>query len=408
MRLGMIFHVARKEILSTLRDRRAIISSLLIPLLILPVIMLGLPLLLGGLFEREQSTVTEIPVIGLANLPNDLKLSLEDQNIRFIEETNVEALVREGDYQVALNVPDKFEASLSAGEQVTLTLYSKRGNLRSELNAEKIEDAVETFSESIIEEELKEAGLTLDVLNPITVATQDASSDAERSSGQLAWLIPFFIAVWTLAGGQVTALDATAGEKERGTLESLLVSPIRRVEVVVGKFLSTLTFGLAASVMAILGYVLGGVVLRSVFLKQLGDDAGEIVAIMGGSLQTTPLSIVLLLISALLLAALIAALLISITTFARTYKEAQSYVAPLSFLMIIPAIGLQFADFFAKNPLIYLTPVLNALILMDDIVKGKAEFLPIVLTWLSLAAFSALLLDFAYRSFKREGVIFRT
>jgi len=240
------------------------------------------------------------------------------------------------------------------------------------------------------------------------VITTDASSEAERSSGQLAWLIPFFIAVWTLAGGQVTALDATAGEKERGTLESLLVSPVRRVEVVVGKFLATLTFGLAASVMAIVGYIVGGVVLRGLFLNRLGDDAGELVAIMGGSLQTTPLSIVLLLLSALLLAALIAALLISITTFARTYKEAQSYVAPLSFIMIIPAIGLQFSDFFGTNILVYCIPIMNALILMDDIVKGQAALLPVLVTWASLAAFSVLLLDFAYRSFKREGVIFRT
>ena len=408
MRPGMISHVARKEILSTLRDRRAIISSLLIPLLILPVVMLGLPLLLGGLFEREQATVTQIPVTGLANLPESLREDLESQNIAFIEETDLETLVREGSYQVALSIPDAFEDRLLAGEQPSLTIFSKQGNLRSELNAEKIEDAVGTFSESIIAEHLSGVGLSLDVLTPIKIETLDASSEAERSSGQLAWLIPFFIAVWTLAGGQVTALDATAGEKERGTLESLLVSPVRRAEVVVGKFLSTLTFGLAASVMAILGYILGGVILRAVFLRQLGEDAEAIVTIMGGSLQTTPLSILLLLISALLLAALIAALLISITAFARTYKEAQSYVAPLSFLMILPAVGLQFADFFARNPLIYLTPILNALILMDDIVKGKAELLPVLLTWGSLAAISALLLDFAYRSFKREGVIFRT
>ncbi len=404
----MVFHVALKEILSTLRDRRAIISSLLIPLLILPVVMLGLPLLLGGLFEREQSTVSEIGIEGLSYLPESLKENLEAQNIAFVEATDLENLVREGDFQVALSIASDFQTKLANQEKAELTLYSKRGNLRSELNASKIADAVNSYSASIIQERLELVGLSQEDLEPISVITTDASSEAERSSGQLAWLIPFFIAVWTLAGGQVTALDATAGEKERGTLESLLVSPVRRVEVVVGKFLATLTFGLAASVMAIVGYIVGGVVLRGLFLNRLGDDAGELVAIMGGSLQTTPLSIVLLLLSALLLAALIAALLISITTFARTYKEAQSYVAPLSFIMIIPAIGLQFSDFFGTNILVYCIPIMNALILMDDIVKGQAALLPVLVTWASLAAFSVLLLDFAYRSFKREGVIFRT
>ncbi len=404
----MVFHVARKEILSTLRDRRAMVSSLLIPLLILPFMMLGLPLLLGGLFEREQTSITEIATIGLSYLPAELKTELETQNISFVEAQDLETLVKDGKYQVALDIPKSFSTQLEAGEKASLTLISKAGNLRSELNASKIQDAVSKFSEGIVTKKLESAGLSADVLEPITINNLDASSEAERSSGQLAWLIPFFIAVWTLAGGQVTALDATAGEKERGTLEALLVSPVRRIEVVLGKFLATLTFGLSASVMAILGYVLGGALLRSLFLKRLGDGAEEIVQVLGGSLQTTPLSILLLLMSALLLASLISALLISITMFARTYKEAQSYVAPLSFVMIIPAVGLQFSDFFGTNIFVYLVPILNALVLMDDIVKGQVAFLPVIATWASLIAFSALLLDFAFRSFKREGVIFRT
>ncbi|MEI2421595.1 ABC transporter permease subunit, partial [Arthrospira platensis SPKY2] len=96
------------------------------------------------------------------------------------------------------------------------------------------------------------------VLEPITVVARDASTEAERSSGQLAWLIPFFIAIWTLTGGQMTAIDATAGEKERGTLEVLLVAPVRRAEVVFGKFLAVVLFGLSAAVMAIVGFILGG------------------------------------------------------------------------------------------------------------------------------------------------------
>jgi len=105
----MVFHVALKEILSTLRDRRAIISSLLIPLLILPVVMLGLPLLLGGLFEREQSTVSEIGIEGLSYLPESLKENLEAQNIAFVEATDLENLVREGDFQVALSIASDFQ-----------------------------------------------------------------------------------------------------------------------------------------------------------------------------------------------------------------------------------------------------------------------------------------------------------
>lgn len=400
--------VASKEILSTLRDRRALVSSLLIPLLVLPATMLGLPLVLGGLFEREQASVTEVAVAGLAFLPEDLREALEAQNVTLVETATPEEDVRGGAVQIALSVPENLEDKLANREKATLTLYSKRGNLRSELNANKLTDAVAQYRSALVSKRLAEAGLAPEVLEPIVTETVDASTQAERDSGQFGWLIPFFIAVWTLVGGQMTALDATAGEKERGTLEALLVAPVKRAEVVVGKFLATLTFGLSAALMAIIGYLLSGVLLKGLFLPRLGAEGEEVASLLGGSFSVSLPTVLLLVASSLLLAALIASLLLSIAMFARSYKEAQTYVAPLSFLLIVPVLGLQFADFFGSNPLVYLVPILNALLLMNDIVKGDIQMLPVLLTWASLLALSALCLDFAYRSFKREGVIFRT
>jgi sodium transport system permease protein len=413
MRPNMIWAMMRKELVSTFRDRRAIVSSLLIPLLVLPLIMLGLPLALGGLFEREQSTVSEIAVAGLEHLPDELRTLLEQDNdnrLRLVEIQNpqfLSMLVQEDTYPVALEIPATFADDL-AQNKAALKLYSKRGNVRAELTASKVENAVDEFRTSLVAERLRAAGLDEGVLEPVSIETIDASTQAERGSGQLAWLIPFFIAVWALAGGQVAAIDATAGEKERGTLEALLVSPVRRSEVVVGKFLATLTFGLIASLMAIVGYVVSGLLLRRLFASQLGESGNAIVEVLGGSLDVRPLSLLILVLTALFLASLIASLLIGITMFARSFKEAQSYVAPLSFLFILPAIGLQLADFFGQNLLVYFVPILNALLLMNDVVKGRQEFLPVLFTWLSLITFTALLLDFAYRSFRRESVIFRT
>ena len=408
MRAPVILHLARKEILSTLRDRRAILSNLVIPLVMLPAIMIGLPLAIGGLFEREQETVTELAVAGLAHLPDQLRDIITAQNASLVEVENPETVVREGDYPAALEVPADFSERLDAGEQTTIIVYSKQGNLSSELSASKITAAVQAYRQQLVAARLAIAGLDPSVLEPVRVDTVDASSDAERASGQLAWLIPFFIAIWTLTGGQMTAIDATAGEKERGTLEALLVAPVRRTEVVVGKFVATLTFGLSAAVMAIVGYVLGGIFIRGLFLPELGEDASEIVEVMGGSLSVDLGTIVMLLVSALLLASLIAALLIGITLFARSFKEAQSYVAPLSFLLILPAVGLQFKDLLDLGSGIYAIPVFNVLVLMDDIVKGTVTLGPVIVTWLTLALVIVALLAFAYGNFRREGVIFRT
>ncbi len=408
MRPRFIGRIAAKEILSTLRDTRAIVSNLVIPLVLLPVVMLGLPLLLGGLFQRETSTVTELAVQGLDALPAELVALAEGQNAVLVEVADALEAVRTDAYSAGMIVGPDFAEAIDDGRPAEVTIVAKTGNLRAELNAGKLRAAVDGYTQSLVAERLREAGLDPAVLRPIEVATADASTDAERSSGQLAWLIPFFIAIWTLTGGQMTAIDATAGEKERGTLEVLLVAPVRRTEVVFGKFLAVMTFGLSAAVMAILGFVLGGTVLRRIFLPLIGDGGGEIASMMGGSLTITPATIGLLLVSALLLAAVVAALLITVTLFARSFKEAQTYVAPMSFLLLIPAIALQFRDLIGAGESVYWIPVYNVMVLMDDVVKGSATLAAIGVTWLVMLALIAVLLVLANASFRREDVLFRT
>jgi sodium transport system permease protein len=170
---------------------------------------------------------------------------------------------------------------------------------------------------------------------------------------------------------------------------------------------ATTLFGLTAATMAIIGFVVGGAVMRGIFLPRLGDDAEAVVAVMGGALTITPATVALLVVSAVLLAGLVAALLIGVTLFARSFKEAQSYVAPLSFLLILPVIGLQFRTLLGMNQGVYWIPMLNAMALMDDIVRGSASLGAVLATWSTLVVAIALLLAFAYRSFLREDVLFR-
>jgi len=149
-------------------------------------------------------------------------------------------------------------------------------------------------------------------------------------------------------------------------------------------------------------------VMRNAFLPRMGAEGGEITAMMGGSLSVDAVSVLLLLMSAVLLAAVVAAVLLSICLFARSFKEAQSYIAPLSFLFVIPALVLQFKDLIGLGDGVYLIPVLNVLFYMDDVVKGVAQTDQMLITWVTLTAATAVLLWFAYRNFKRENVIFRT
>lgn len=406
MRLPVIFHISGKEILSTLRDRRAIISSIVMPLVLLPLMMIGLPLLMGGLFEREAETTTEIAIKGLENLPAELRTLLASSNLTLVANDDPFSAVQNDDFTIGLEVDDAFAEAISSNS-ATLILMSKSNQMRGSLNASKIHTVINAFNQERASQQLAAVDLDESILSSITIDNQDAATLAEKASGQLGWMIPFFLAIWTLTGGQMVAIDATAGEKERGTLEALLVSPVTRLEVVLGKFIAVLTFGLTAAVMGVLGYVLGGFISNTFLASKFSGEGSEIMAVMGGTVNLSISNIALLLGSTIILASMMSALLLSITMFARTLKEAQNYLAPLSFIMIIPALTLQFADFFNFSSLINLLPIGNMILLMNDLVQGQSKQLQITLTWTSTLIYTGLLLTFALASFKREGVIFR-
>lgn len=408
MRPEIVARLARKEIISTLRDTRAIVSNLLIPLLLVPVMMLGLPLLIGGLLEREQVTVTEVGVVGLENVPPAMQAVFDASKLSLTAVPDATKAVQAGTVDVAIVVPPGFAAAVASGGTADLELFSKVGNMKSELNASKVQQALGAYQSDVVGQRLETVGLSASILHPVTVKTVDASTKAERSSGQLSWLIPFFIAIWTLTGGQMTAIDATAGEKERGTLEVLLVAPVRRAEIVAGKFIATMLFGLSAALMAIVGFLIGSLVMRQVIVPRLGEGANAFVSVMGGSFAIGLVGVLQLLVSAVLLAGFVAALLLGVAMFARSFKEAQSYIAPLSFLFVLPAVALQFKDLIGVSDSVYYVPVLNVLLLMDNVVRGTVAGREVLLTWVVMGVLVVLLLRFALRNFNRESVIFRS
>jgi sodium transport system permease protein len=346
MRWTFVRHIAAKEILSTLRDSRAIVSNLVIPLVLLPVIMLGLPLLLGGLFQRETTTVTELALQGGAQLPAELVALIEAQAVVLIDVADAEAAVRADDHPAGIVVPPGFADAVAAGAAAEVVIVAKEGNLRSELNAGKLRGAIDGFRRAVVAERLVAAGVDPAVLEPVAVVrSRDASTAAERSSGQLSWLIPFFIAIWTLTrrpdDGDRRHRRREGARHARGAPRR--AGPARRggVRQVPGgaAVRADRPPSWRSSVSC-----LGGTVLRRLFCPLLGDDAMGVVNVMGGQLTVTPLTVVLLIVSSVLMAAMVAALLMSVTLFARSFKEAQTYVAPMSFLLIIPAIALQFKD----------------------------------------------------------------
>ncbi|MBB6096641.1 sodium transport system permease protein [Deinobacterium chartae] len=416
MRTNFVWQVAYKEILSTLRDRRTLVSTILLPLLLIPVFLLGFPLLIGGLLGGETARVQKVGVVGLERLPGLLRRDLErgsgagSAGVELVAVKDPLAAVQSGEVEAALRLtvplPDH-----AGGPPVPIEVFTKLGNLKSSGVTSKIEGAVERYNEALVTRRLEAEGLSRDVLTPVRIESRDASTVAERRSGQLAFLIPLFILQFILAGGQPTAIDSTAGEKERGTLEVLLVTPVSRLEVVAGKFVATTLFALTSAVFSMVGLAAAGWVGRSLLGSLVAGsgngDAAELATLFGGNLSLSLPAFGALLAVAVTTAMLISVLQLTITVFARSYKEAQTYLVPLALVAILPAVTLQFADFLTVGSGFYLIPLVNAMLVILNIVKGSLGAAAIILTVISNLVYAALLLLLAWRLFRRESVIFR-
>lgn len=394
--MNEILMIARKELFSVVRERRVFFTTLILPILIMPLLMFGPILLFGSAARQTQESVQKVGVVGV---PAAVLEQLRKARVEPIEIANPQEAVQNREVEAAL-----------VFEKGNFTLYGRLsgGATQSALVVEKVQGALRVYKEQVVAERLRARGIGTEVLEPFRLETKDASREQERAAGLFAFLIPYFLVLFIQMGGMPVAVDATAGEKEKGTLEALLAAPVPLIQILLGKGLAVFVMSLLSTLAAITGLLLGGAVFRNLFAAQLqAVQDGENPAQLGGALALDPLGYLSMLLTAVLFALLIIAIMISLGLYARSFKEAQSYMSPLMLVMIIPILFLQFSDFLKLQDWYFALPFVNVMLALDAIVKGSASAAQLGITWISTLVFAGMALYLAYRNFQREDVVFR-
>jgi len=388
-----VWRIAWKELVQVFRDRKLVFSTLVLPVLLMPVFMFGPHLFLSRLLEGTSAKVQEVAVAGL---PQEALEALLEANLAPKPVEDPEKAVREGEYPVGV---------VYKGGRYRVFGRLAGGVSESQVAVGKAQAALQGLKERKVAEALAAKGVSLDLLHPFQVETVDASPPREKAGGLLGFLLPFFLVSFILSGGQVVAVDATAGEKEKGTLEALLAAPVPLLHLALGKTLAAVAMALLSGVAGLLGLALGGV-LSARLGGELLSKGGQVLA-LGGQIQLDGGGFLALFLTAFLLALFMGAVMVALGLYARSFKEAQSYMAPLLLLALFPLLFLQFRGFFELQPWHHLIPLFNAALLMDALLKGQAEGLQVALTWGSTLVYGALALLLAVRVFAREDVVFR-
>ncbi len=412
MNWSNIVTVYLKELKDMLRDRRTIISMIVVPTLIMPVIMFGVGSIMTRIMKQAQTEIVSVMVLGGADSPGVVAGLKADRKFRVVPESaDYKQLISDKKVRVAVDIPAGFEASLKSGDTQTVSLYYYEGELKSGFGVKALQDFFTALRDKTIETRLAERGVPASVIKPFIVKRQNVAPPEKVGGNAIGGFIPYLIIILCFTGAMYPAMDLTAGEKERGTMETLLCSPVRRINIVMGKFLMVLTASLTTVLLSIISMGLSaGIGVMYFGSSPQAQGAQQALAAKAADGGTIPLidPVGLIGVAALVLpvAVFFAAILLAISLFAKSYKEAQSYVSPLIIVVIMPAV-IGMLPGVELNAKLALVPILNLSLVCKEMLSGVWHWNYISLIFGSSCLYAAIALGFAVRMFNREDVMFR-
>ncbi|MCT8126275.1 ABC transporter permease [Alishewanella sp. BS5-314] len=400
-----MWQVYLKELTELMRDRKTLIFVILLPIFIFPVIFGVMGLVLSSTTAKAMQEQHKYVIVNGEQAPEFAETLFYHKNFKRVESAltapeDLIAAIRAGEFAVAVVIPDDFQAKQNAVEQSQWQLiYNQSSQL--DFMSRYFNELLENYTGQLQRQSLSALGVDpvklTAILKPVSVQKVDTADKRENIGEKFGALIAYILIPLCLLGASYPAIDMGAGEKERGTLETLLICPVSRSAIVLGKFLTVLTTGLAGALITVASFGIWGAVI--------GSFAGfAVVQEAMGAIATVELLLIFLMIVPT--SAIFASLLLAISIYAKTFKEAQNYMSPLSILMFVPlaAAMMPGVELTTKTAMI---PVMNVALAIKELIKGTADGSMIALIFGATVALAAALIAFCVHWFQQEKVLFR-
>jgi len=402
-----IFIIWQKELRDTIRDKRTLISSIVLPMVLMPLLIVGMFKLIEYEEKKTEEKVVKIAIENADTAPDLIEILRNDEKIEIVEmPDDIQKALKDNLLDLVVTIPPSFDDQIANQETATIEAKKNSLNLYSGTALAKIQIAIQLYNNTILADRFSDLAVAPSILNLVTIEAQEVASDQELGGFGLSMLLPMFIVMWAIVGGQYAAIDVSAGEKERKTLESLLLTPVKRLHIVIGKYLTVVTTALISVIVS----------LGSIYVSILVFGFGLTETATANS-QTQELSLdfsldlrtfIILFVVSLLLVFLFSATLISIAIFAKSYKEAQSYIGPAYLVIILPITILNVIPGFKAGIGFFFLPAINAILLFKEVLVGTFDTWHILVTFLSLILYAVISILIAAKIYSKEGILFRS
>ena len=396
--MSIIVSIFKKELIDVLRDRRTLMFMVVIPILITPLLVIG-----SIKFQEYQNKKSEEKILKIAYI-NESEDSLtkqllsEQKGVKIIEGVqldSIESYIKSDSLQGGLYLGKGFLKKIKTNSSGDVKIYYKSSDLMSK-SKKRMQAALDIYKEKIIAERLKQLNVDGQILEPITITNIDMATAKETLGKAIGGFIPYVLVMFIFLGAMYPAIDLGAGEKERGSLETLLSSPATKFEITMGKLLVVSLTGIVSGLVSVLG-ISSSLFFIDKIPVQIQETILELI---------NPFMIFSIIILMIPIAIFFASMLLSISFYARSFKEAQSLMGPLNMVIIVP-LFLSLGPGMEMDHATALMPLINVGLLTKEILAGSVELIYFIETLFSLLFCAAIGIWFSVFWFKKENTIFR-
>ncbi|MFT2091544.1 ABC transporter permease [Paraglaciecola sp. 2405UD69-4] len=391
-----------KELKELLRDRKTLFFMIALPLLIFPVIF-GIAGFVGKqAIDKAETKILNYGIVGAEYAPDIVAELQQPDKFNWVDITatdDYKAIIRNETVDFVLVIPENYSNNVLDNGQANIKLYFNDAGLN--LVYRRVNEIVESQSQLFQQRAFSTLGLNEQqqaaLIKPIELEKVNTADTRENWGEKIGGMLPYLLFILCLQGAMFPATDIGAGEKERGTLETLLISPIDRNKIVLGKFLTISFAGTMTALITVASMAIWGLVLSQGMAIQIVTDFMAQIGI---------LDFVLIFLMLVPVVAIFAAVLLSISIYAKSFKEAQSYMGPMMIFVIVPIMLSILPGVELKGGWAWV-PITNVSLAMKELVKGTMDYYQLFAIFGSTAVIAGALFAFCVYWFNKEKVLFR-
>lgn len=406
MNFKHVWIVFKKEVKDIARDKKTILTNLLVPIILMPLMFF----VMGGSFSKMEKDINENITVALSQDSDTQEIRDLVQNEIFVNNPNIKLngavadpiqAIRNDEVRFVIDVDKNYTESLSQELPYTITIIYDQSDTKSSSSYGVIIQAINQYNEKIVQERLKNRGIDARILEPVKVVQNNAADDNIGGNLMIMMMLPMLISILMAVGGIPAATDLVAGEKERATFEPLLTTQSGRMSILLGKYFTVTLFSIMSVIAQFIGVVIGFIVSPGFF--SMGGETS-----MGMSFYIPPAALFLTIFITITLGMVFAALQLAVSTYARSFKEAQTYLSFFIFIAMVPAYATMMMQPSDLQIYMFFIPLLNAIASLKMILGNVINYTSLGIALGTSIIYVIISLIFATSLFNKEKVLFRS